>query len=75
MPVLQTDGRPRDWVARVKGGRGTDGWLQNSRGDGKCSVGNVVNNVAVTLYGTGWALGISGGTLGKVYDCLTVLYT
>ena len=36
----------------------------------------VVNNIAMTMYGSSWVLEISGGTLCKVYDYLnTVLYT
>ena len=44
---------------------------QNSHEDVKYSIGNVVNNIVRTVYGTRWVPEISGGTLCKVYDCLT----
>ena len=68
-------------VARgeVAGGLGEKGegtkkykWqLQKSHGDGKYSTGDIVNNI-ITLYGARRALETSGGTLCKVYDCLTL---
>ena len=44
------------YVLKVKGVRSTDGQLQNSRGDVKYSMGNMVNNTV----GARWVLGISG---------------
>ena len=36
-------------------------WLfQNSHGDGKHSIGNIVNNILKTVCGVGWALDLSG---------------
>ena len=50
----QIDGRQTEvglegWVKKVKGLRGTDGWLQNSHGDVKYSMGNIVDNTVITM--------------------------
>ena len=39
---------------------------QNSLGDVKHSIGNIVNNIVMTVYGARWALEISEDTLCKV---------
>ena len=40
------------------------------------SVGNIVNNIVITMYGARWVHEILRGLLCKVYDCLTtMLYT
>ena len=49
----------------VKGLRSTNWQLQSSHGDVNYSVGNIVNNIVVTMYGARWILEISGGTLCK----------
>ena len=60
----------------MKGLKSTDWWLQNGHRDAKYSIGNVVNDIVITMYGACWGLEISGGTLCKVYDHLTTtLYT
>ena len=49
--------------------------LQNSHGDVKYSIGNIINNVVITMYDAQWVLEISGGTLYKVYNCeITMLH-
>ena len=53
--------------------RSTDQQLQNSHGDVKYSLGNIVSNIVITTYGARWALNSSGGTLCKVYDCQTTM--
>ena len=53
--------------------RRTECLLQNSHGDVKYSVGDVVDNIVITMYGARWVLKISGGTLSKIYDCLTTM--
>ena len=59
-----------------KGLRSTDWKLQNSHGDVKYSIGNIVSNIGIILYGSRWVLETSGGTLSKVYEGLsTMLYT
>ena len=58
---------------QVKGLRSTHWYLQNSRGDIKCSIGNRLHSIVVTMYGDKWVLGISEGTLCKVYECLTAM--
>ena len=56
--------------------RSTNWQLQNSPGDVKYSIENIVNNNVITRYGARWVLKISGDSLCKVYDCLaTLLYT
>ena len=57
----------------MKGLRSTNWKLQNSPGDVKHSIGNIVNTV-ITTYGARWVLEIQGGTLYKVHDCLTPPY-
>lgn len=40
-----------DWMTKVKGLRTTDWQLQNSQGDEKYSIGNLVNYVVTTMCG------------------------
>ena len=42
------------WVTKVKGLRSTSLLLQNSHGDVKYSIGNIVNNILITMYGVRW---------------------
>ena len=50
--------------------------LQNGHRGVTYSIGNIVKNIMITMYGARWVLKILGGTLCKVYDCLTtMLYT
>ena len=58
--------------------RRTECLLQNSHGDVKYSVGDVVNNIVITMYGARWVLKILGGALREAYgyqihinNCLT----
>ena len=62
-----------DRVTEMKGSRTITWYSQNSHMD---SIGNIVSNYIVTMYGARGVLEISGCTLCKVYDCLTsTLYT
>ena len=76
-----TDGCPRGeglggWVYKVKGLRSTNQQLQNSHRGVKYSIGNIVNDILITMYGTRQVLEILVGILCKVYDSLTtMLYT
>ena len=38
-----------DWVKKVKGLRSRDWQLQNSHGDVKSNMGNVVSNIVITV--------------------------
>ena len=52
--------------------------VKNSHGGLKYNIGDIVSNILIAVYGTGWVLAIRqwGGPLCKVYDCLsTMLYT
>ena len=54
------------WGCGGLGGKGeelrsTDWLLQNSHGDVKYSIGSVVNNIVITMYGAGWMLDTSAG--------------
>ena len=40
-----------DYVKEVKGLRSTNWQLQNSQRDVKCSIGDVVNNTVITMFG------------------------
>ena len=39
----------------------------------KVQLGNIVNDIVITVRGARWALEISRGPLCKVYDCLTIM--
>ena len=49
--------------------------LRNSQRDVNYSVGNRINNIVIAMCGARWVLKILEGTLYKVCDCLTRLYT
>ena len=58
----------------VRASRSTNWELQNSHGDVKYSIGHIVTNIEITMYGARWVLEILVGTL--VYNFLiTMLYT
>ena len=50
----------------VRGLRSTNWQLQNIHGDVKYSIGNIVSNIVMTVYGARWVLEISEDTLCKV---------
>lgn len=57
-------------------GLSTNWQLRNSHGDVKYTIGNTVSNTIIIMYGAGCILELSGGSLHKVYKCLTTtLYT
>ena len=58
---------------KVKGLRSTDWELQNSHGDVKYSLGNIVNNIVITMYGARWVLDLFGGPFCKLYKYLTAM--
>lgn len=61
-------------MKEMKGLKTTNWQLQNSPGDVKDSIGNIVSNIVVTMYGVRWVLDLLGGPLFKL--CLiTLLYT
>ena len=63
------------WMKKVKGWEVQIG-SSNRREAVNYSMGNVVDNIVITLYGARWVLEISGGALCKMCDCLnTMLYT
>ena len=45
-----------DWVKEVNGLRSTNWQLQNSHGDVKYSIENIVSNVVITVWGVQWLL-------------------
>ena len=49
----QMGGRLRQ-VKKMKGLRSTNWLLQNSHGDVKYSIGNIVSNIVITIYGVRW---------------------
>ena len=59
------------WVKKVKGLRRTNWQLQNSHRDGKYSIGNIVNNIVITMYSARCVLNLLGRSLHKLYECLT----
>ena len=63
-------------VEKGKGLRSINWELQNSHRDVKYSIGNVVNNIVITMDGARWVLEILRGTLNEEYDFLTtILYS
>ena len=56
------------WLKKVKGLGSTHWQIQNSHGDVKYSIGKIVNNIVISMYGANGVLEISGGdTLHTVY--------
>ena len=52
------------------------GSYKNSHRDVKYNIGNVVNNIVITMDGARWVLEILRGTLNEEYDFLTtILYS
>lgn len=49
----------------MKGLTSTDWQLRNNHGDVNYSVGNIDDDIVITMYGARWILEISGGTLMK----------
>ena len=49
-----------NWVKKVKGLKSTNWQLQNSHRDVKYSIGNIANNIVITVYGVRWVLELSG---------------
>ena len=41
-------------------GRSTNWQLQNSHGNVKDGIGNIVNNTVIIMYGVGWVLDLPG---------------
>ena len=54
-------------MRKVKGLRSTNWYLENSYGDIKYSIGNIVNNILITINVSRWVLAISGGQLYAVH--------
>ena len=48
------------WAKKVKGLRSTNSLLQNSHEDVKYSIGNLVNNIPIIMYGVRWVQDLSG---------------
>ena len=49
-----------DWVKKVTGLRSTNWQLQNSHGDMKFSIGNILNNIVISMYSVRWVLDLLG---------------
>ena len=66
-----------DWGGKVKRLRSTDWYLQNSHGEvSKLTIGNTVNDIAVSMNDASWGTRNTSRTLSKVHDRLTTkLYT
>ena len=52
-------------MKKVKGLRNTSKLLQKSHRDVKYNIGNIVNNIVITMYDASWILEITEGTLLK----------
>ena len=42
------------WVKKMKRLRSINWWLQNSHRDVNYSIGNIVNDIVITMYGASW---------------------
>ena len=51
---LQKEGMWGDWVKKAKGLSSTNWYLQNSHGNVKYNIGNIVNNIVMTMYAARW---------------------
>ena len=48
--LCQRGGELGDWIRKVKGLRSINRFLQNSHGDVKYSIGNIVNSIVITVW-------------------------
>ena len=67
----QRGGGLGNWVKKVKGLRTTNWQPQNSHGDVKYTLGNIVNNITITMYCARWVLKILGGLFGSLRSAMT----
>ena len=58
-------------MKKVKGLRSTNWQLQNSHGDVKHSIGNIVNNILLTIWCQVGSR-LTGRSLRKLYKCLAM---
>ena len=56
------------WVEKGKGLRSINWELQNSHRDVKYSMGNIVNNILITIYGVRRVQDLSRWPLSKLYN-------
>ena len=69
------EGRLESWVKKVNELTTTNWQLQNIHGDVKYSIGNIVNNILIGMYGIGWTLDLLGEeSLTKLYESLTTVH-
>ena len=60
------------WVKKVKELRSTNWLLQNSHGDVKYSIGNIVNTIQIIMCGVTWVWDLSGWSLSKLCNVLSL---
>ena len=56
----QRRGELGGWGKKVNGLRNTNWYIQNSHGDTKYRIGNIVNIIVITMYGARWVLKTPG---------------
>ena len=61
------------WVKKMKRLRSTHWQSQNSYGDVKYSIGNIVTNIII-VYGARWVLDLSGGSLVNYINVQPLCY-
>lgn len=66
-------GELKGWVKKVKGFVSTNWPSENSHGDVRYSIGNIVNNMAVIMYSVREVQDLLGGSFPKLYKCLTAM--
>ena len=66
MTVARSEGVGR--IKKLKGLRSTNWLLKNSHGDVQYSIGNIVNNILITMYGVRWIWNLWGWSLSKLHN-------
>ena len=66
--TFQMGGRLGGWVKKAKGLRSTNWLLQNSHGDVKYRIRNIVNNIVLSMYGVRWVVDLLGQSLSRLYN-------
>ena len=69
----QRGGGLEEWVTKVSGLRSADWQLTKQSWECKVQHKKYSQYIVITIHGARWVLEMSGGTLCKVYNCLTTL--
>ena len=56
-------------MEKETGLRSTNWQLLNSHGDAKSSIGTIISNIVISVYGARWGPHLPGGSFPKLYKC------